>query len=61
MELDPCVFFNLDDCMELCGIPSTKASRGKARRILKEDLEIHFSISLTRSEKRGISMYRTRK
>lgn len=40
----------LDDYMEALAIPHTKASKDKARRRVKEDLETLFSISLEWSE-----------
>lgn len=43
----------LDDYMEQCGIPMTKASKDKTRRKLREDLETLYNVSLEWSESAG--------
>lgn len=47
------VSIDLDEYMRICGIPATKPSKDKARRKVKEDLEILFNISLEWSEPLG--------
>lgn len=47
------VTISLDEYMELCGIPATKASKDKTRRKVKEDLETLYSTSIEWSEKSG--------
>lgn len=43
----------LDDYMEQCGIPLTKASKDKTRRKVKEDLETLYNTSLEWTEQAG--------
>ena len=47
------VSIDLDDYLDICGIPDTKPSKDKTRRKVKEDLEILFNLSLEWSEPRG--------
>lgn len=47
------VAVSLDDYMRICGVPATKPSKDKARRKVKEDLEVLFNISLEWSEPLG--------
>jgi hypothetical protein len=52
-EPNPIVSLPLDDYMILCGLPPTKASKDKTRRIVKQDLEMLYHISLEWREKKG--------
>lgn len=52
-ELKPTVTIPLDRFMELCGVPSTKASKDKMRRKVKEDLDTLYHISMEWTENSG--------
>lgn len=47
------VVFPLEEYMRLCGTPMTKASKDKARRRVKEDLEALYNISMEWTERSG--------
>lgn len=51
--LNPLVTIPLERFMELCGIPSTKPSKDKTRRKVKEDLETLYHISMEWTETSG--------
>jgi hypothetical protein len=52
-ELNTLVYLPLEAYMSLCNVPDTKASKDRTRRIVKEDLDILFSISIEWHEQRG--------
>jgi hypothetical protein len=52
-ELKPTVTIPLDRFMELCGVPSTKASKDKMRCKVKEDLDTLYHISMEWTENSG--------
>lgn len=49
--LNPVVNIDIDDYMEKCGIPLTKPSRDKTRRVIAEDLETLYNASLDWTER----------
>lgn len=51
--LETTVIVPLDEYMKKCGIPLTKASKDKARRKVKEDLDILYNTSIEWSEPSG--------
>ena len=61
-ELQGTVTITLDEYMEYFGLPATKPSRDRARRRLKEDLDLLFNMALAWKEERDgeIRDYKTR-
>lgn len=50
-KINPNIIISIDDYMEKCGIPNTKSSKDRIRRILKNDIETLMKILLKWEDK----------